>query len=232
MIEPLKRYFDFALDKNCAYDKVDSVTDAHEGLLKLSLKSDQWRPLRGTEYFGVNPASPVLDWIGTVHISPFLRLTIRDAYVDGYGKAAAKLFGFIPVGEKTGPEIDQGELTRWIGTAVLFPPAFTPGPDLQWESLDACRALLTFRGINFTVWFGKQGEIIRISTNRYCAEIDGYAQWSSFFKNYEWVVQGNLRIRIPKDVGAIWHFENNRHFCYAKFHFTKVAYGVKEACES
>ncbi len=59
-------------------------------------------------------------------------LTVTDAYENGHGLLAMRVGGF-PVKKTVGPEMDQGELQRYLASIGLCPPALYNHPSLEWS---------------------------------------------------------------------------------------------------
>lgn len=101
-----------------------------------------------------------------------------------------------------GPEIDQGELSRWLSSAVLFPEALLPNDNLTWEPLNdySARLLFSYKDIKIdaVIYFGRSGEIVRFVTDRYASETDKFEKWSAYYKSY---ADHNGR-KIPTEVAS------------------------------
>jgi len=219
--EPVKRYFRFASPEKCS--KVHFISTKFEGLFCLK-KTGRWVPITGDDYYAVN--SPGFVWSAKIKIHPLFWLAIKDSYLQSKGKVLAKAYSLFTVASAEGPGIDQGALSRWLGSAVLFPEALLPSANLSWEYIDESSAKLRlfYEGIKIdaVVYFGKRGEIVRLVTDRFCSETHSFEKWSAYYKTY---ADYNGR-KIPTEVGAIWHF-HDANFNYARFRFTAIDFDKK-----
>jgi hypothetical protein len=58
---------------------------------------------------------------------------VTDAYENGHGLLSFSMGGLIPVKKMTGPELDQGELQRYLASLSLCPPMLLNNPGLIWS---------------------------------------------------------------------------------------------------
>jgi len=214
--EPVKKYFSFALKEGQPY--IYSFLSQHEGVFRMKIDKP-WSPIQGEDYFTVYP--PGFVWVASLKSSPLFWLSIRDCYLQNRGRSKAWAYSLVPVSSVEGPLIDQGALSRWLSTAVFFPTALLPSEKLTWIPIDGNSAQLLFshQGINIAaqVFFGRRGEIIRLTTNRYYDETHGFVKWSAFYKNYA----NHQGMEVPMEVGAMWHFESH-NFNYIRYRITKI----------
>jgi len=61
-------------------------------------------------------------------------ITVTDAYEEGHGRLTVKLGGLIPVQSLRGPEVDKGELQRYLASILLCPPILLNHPTLDWTA--------------------------------------------------------------------------------------------------
>ena len=82
---------------------------------------------------------PILSLFGRSLTVP---INVRDAYVNGHGKMVGKLFGALTiVNMRDNPELNEGELSRWLGECIVFPTALIPddrghGQKMWWKDGD------------------------------------------------------------------------------------------------
>ena len=215
--EPVKKYFSFALKEGQPY--LVCVSTKHDGFFRM--KVDQpWLPIQGEDYYTGYP--PGFVWAATLKTSPLFWLSIKDCYLQNRGSSKAKAYSFVPVSSAEGPTIDQGSLSRWLSAAVFFPTVLLPSENLTWMPINGNSAQLLFshQGINIAarVFFGKRGEIIRLTTNRYCTKTS-LEKWSAFYNSYE----NHHGIEVPTQVGAMWHFASH-NFHYIRYHITSIEF--------
>jgi len=59
---------------------------------------------------------------------------VTDAYDEGRGWLLVKLRGVIPLKKTVGPEVDQGELQRYLASVVSCPPMILHNRSLEWTA--------------------------------------------------------------------------------------------------
>lgn len=216
--ESVKRYFRFAVPERC--NTINSVSTKFTGLF-CTKRQEQWLSINGEDYYSVR--SPGFAWVAEVKVNPLFWLTVKDSYIQAKGKVQVKAYSFITIAAAAGLGIDQGALSRWLGSAVLFPEALLPSEKISWKHIDENSARLIFfhEGLEIVsvVYFGRHGEIIRLVTDRYCSETRSFEKWSAYYKSYS---DYNGR-KVPTEIGAVWHFANG-NFNYARFRFTSIEF--------
>lgn len=219
--EPVKKYFHFALTER--HDYINIISTRFEGLFRLK-ETQQWSSINGVDYYSVN--CPGFIWFAKMKTSPLFWFTVKDYYLQDKGKTLAKAYSLFTVASAEGPEIDQGALSRWLGSAVLFPEALLPNDNLTWESINrnSARLLFSYKDIKIdaVIYFGRNGEIVRFVTDRYCYETNKFEKWTAYYKSYA-DYSGR---KIPTEVGAVWHFPT-KNFNYARFRFTNIDFNTK-----
>ncbi|HYW43146.1 MAG TPA: DUF6544 family protein [Bryobacteraceae bacterium] len=61
-------------------------------------------------------------------------LGVTDAYEDGRGRLVIKLGGVVPVKKMTGPDLDKGELQRYLASVISCPPMVLNHASLEWTA--------------------------------------------------------------------------------------------------
>ncbi len=61
-------------------------------------------------------------WQARMQTGAMKWLEVTDAYEQGHGRLALRLGGIITVRQTTGPEVDQGELQRYLACVMYCPP--------------------------------------------------------------------------------------------------------------
>jgi len=61
-------------------------------------------------------------------------IAVTDAYEEGHGRLAVKLGGVIPVQKVRGPEVDRGELQRYLASIALCPSMVLNHVALDWTA--------------------------------------------------------------------------------------------------
>ncbi len=62
-------------------------------------------------------------------------VSVTDAYEDGQGRIVVRIGGIIPVQKAQGPEVDKGELQRYLSSVILCPPILVNHGSLEWSAV-------------------------------------------------------------------------------------------------
>ena len=210
---PVQRYFRHVLKDGQPY--ISAVRLRHGGLFRTGLTKD-WVSIRGEQYF--TTAIPGFIWRGRTRM-----FTATDQYVAGKGSLVVSAGGFINVVDESGPELDQGELLRWLGESVWFPTNLLPGKKLQWLPIDENTAKLVFThqamSVSFNVTINDTGEITQLETQRFMGKM--LESWVIKLSDYL-PLYGML---IPTVTEAIWRLKAG-DVSYAKFDLEEIEYDV------
>jgi hypothetical protein len=130
---------------------------------------------------------------------------VIDSYVDGDGVLDARVLSAIQVADAgPSPDLNEGELLRYLAEAVWFPTALLPNRGVEWDPVDstAARATLTHRDqtVSAVFHFGDDGLVERVTADRYREADDDYAAWTGYFRRYE---RRNGRV-IPTAAEVEW----------------------------
>ena len=106
------------------------------------------------------------------------------------------------------PEMNEGELLRYLAESVWFPTSLLPGEGVEWNSIDgqSARASLTHNGnsVSLVFSFNERNEVERVFAEKRYREIDGAFEptpWTGCFTNYE---ERNGML-IPLDGEVAWN---------------------------
>jgi hypothetical protein len=162
-----------------------------------------WHPLTAIEWFTTRP--PGFVWDATIDVAPLLPVRVFDAYHDGEGRLEARLLSTLPLASAgPSPEMNEGELVRYLAEAVWYPTALLPGAGVTWESIDgsAARAMLADGDVSASVVFHVDAadRIDRVTAERYRQETDDHAPWAGTYDAYE-TYEG---IEIPTKAAVAW----------------------------
>lgn len=220
--EPVQKYFRFALAERHDYPYI--LSTRFEGWFRLK-ETRRWSLINGVDYYSVN--CPGFVWLAKMKMSALFWFSVKDCYLKDKGELLAQAYSLFTVASAKGAEIDQGELSRWLSSAVLFPEALLPNDNLTWEPLNdySARLLFSYKDIKIdaVLYFGRNGEIVRFVTDRYASETNTFEKWTAYYKSYA-DYSGR---KIPTEVGAVWHFPT-KNFHYARFRFTNIEECITE----
>ncbi|MFC7019103.1 MULTISPECIES: DUF6544 family protein [Haloarcula] len=182
---PVARYFDAVLEPGLPY--TTAVRLEQTGAFRLGGADASWRPLAATQHY--TSAPPGFVWDATIDLAPLLPVRVVDAYVDGAGVLEARVLSALRVARAgPSPEMDAGELLRYLAEAVWFPTALLPGSGVEWEAVSdsAARARLELLETTATAvfHFDDDGLVERVTGHRYRQAADEYAPWTGRFEAY------------------------------------------------
>jgi hypothetical protein len=200
---PVARYFDHVLPVGEPYARTVEID--HRGEFRLGDADSPWRPFTSTQHYTVAP--PGFVWDATIELFPMVPVRVVDAYAGGTGVLEARALGAIPVAEaEPSPELDAGELKRYLAESVWFPTALLPAAGVEWEPRDDQSAVATLEHddtrVSVTFHFDGSDEIVRVTSDR-PRQVDGSYEptpWVGRFENYR---RRNGRL-IPLDGEVGW----------------------------
>jgi hypothetical protein len=180
-----------------------------------------WMPFVAWQTYTTAP--PGFVWEARLKPLPFWTVRGRDAFIDGAGRMEVWATPFLKVVDASGPELDQGEILRFLGELPWLPAAFTL-PGLRWEAIDdgTARATMTVGDTSASVVFhvAPNGGITEAAAERYWAGGNGPARltpWSGTFADYR-EVNG---VRLPTHARVTWHLPEG-DYAYFRARITNV----------
>ena len=201
---PVQRYFEHVLTDGQPY--VRAVRMTHRGEFRLGDATTPWRSLEATEHATTDP--PGFVWDASIDMAPFVPVRVVDAYVNGRGVLRAKLLGAITVADpEPGPELDEGELLRYLAEAVWYPTALLPGNGVEWAAVDdrSARATLTHQGTTASLVFEfEDGDVRRVRGERPYTNSDGSYDRVEWVGHWEDYVERDGML-IPAAGSVEWH---------------------------
>lgn len=183
---PVREYFSEVLTEG--QPVIRSVRLHQRGAFRLGGADASWRSLTATQCVTTRP--PGFVWDATIDVFPHLPVRVIDLYKRGHGILRARLLGIVPVASVgPNPEMNEGELVRYLAEAVWFPTALLPSQGVEWTPIDdrSARATLEHADVTASVVFHFDDEhrITRVTTERYRQEDDTDASWTGYFQEYE-----------------------------------------------
>lgn len=201
---PVRRYLTAVIPENRR--RVRRARFTQSGVFRVGEEVEKWQPFTAEQDVVTNP--PGFVWSATIRMGPLLSVRVMDAYQNGCGILRARLLGVVPVANASGPEMDEGEMMRYLAEAIWYPTALVPDGRLSWRPVDESSALAVLsdkgREVSVKFRFDNQGMIYRIDADRFRAQNGGYRRrpWSAYCGEYA------LRdgFRIPLEARVVWHF--------------------------
>jgi len=139
---------------------------------------------------------------------PVIPVRVLDAYHDGHGRLQAQVGGVLTVMDpEPSPELDEGELLRYLAEAPLYPTALPPRMGVSWTPIDdrSARATLTDRGTTaaLVLHVNERNEVARVTGERSFTRSDGtstYRPWIGYWRAYE----ERNGMRVPTEGEVAW----------------------------
>ena len=179
----------------------------HKGEFNMDVVEERWARLTSDQL--VSTRRPGFDWDARVSPVPGARIFVRDGYVAGEGRLRACMLGLFVLAEgHPSPEMNRGELMRWLAEAVWYPTALLPSQGVAWTALDerSARATIldgeTEASLDFR--FREDGLVDSVYAAARPRSVKGRftdTPWEGRFSDYQEI--GDLRIPMQGEVG--WH---------------------------
>jgi len=202
--DPVGRYLDAALGDDQPY--VRTVRLRQRGEFRLGGAESPWKPFDATQHVTVRP--PGFVWDAGIEVAPLVPVRVVDSYVHGAGGLRATLLGLVPVADAApGPELDEGELVRYLAEAVWYPTALLPGEGVSWEPIDdrSARATVEHRetAASAVFHFDDEDLITRVTAERPRRRPDGRFEptpWIGSFADY----RERNGVTVPAEAEVAW----------------------------
>ena len=112
--------------------------ESMSGRAELTQVGKMWRapdarPLAFTATQWIEAASMAFSWRARFPLLPGFPLHITDAFENAQGRLEGRLWGWLKLFRQTGPEIDRGEVYRYLAELPWAPAAYTANRALTWE---------------------------------------------------------------------------------------------------
>lgn len=117
-----------------------------QGLIRAR-RGAPWRPFQAEQIMSVRKAGFV--WCATVGVAPLVHVQVADAYVRGHGSFEVRLLGSVRLTRAVGPEIDRGELMRYLAELAWVPAALLRNAELRWRDIDHATVEVIMRRLRF-----------------------------------------------------------------------------------
>jgi hypothetical protein len=199
--EPVQRWLRYA--SVVGTEMPATVRLRQEG--QFQLEGRGWVPYMAEQYFTVTP--PGFLWKASFRMAPLVAVAGRDRYRAGEASMEMRVLSLVPVANKSGGGLNQGDLLRCLGEAQWFPAAAL-ADFIVWEAVDAesARATMTCGGIAaaMIVRFDACGRPIESTAVRY-NDARG--------RNERWVNRNDSDqefggIRVPATGEARWEYDS------------------------
>ncbi len=206
--------------------RVQNVRLRQRGTFRMSEKGG-WAAMAAEQRYTVQP--PAFVWRATIAAFLLAQVKVTDGFADGHGWLAAKLFGLFSVADARGPEVDQGELLRFMTEIVWFPTAWLSGY-ITWQPVDArsVKATIDHQGITASaiLTFDEQDRMAAIEAQRFRMVGARYSldTWVIELARYE----EHSGLLIPTAGRALWKLPAG-DYDYFKGEITDLEYDTPAA---
>jgi hypothetical protein len=110
---------------------VRGVRTTQRGEMRAS-PAARWIPFTANEVIESRRSS--FNWEARMSSGGLKWFTITDAYEEGHGRLVVKLGGVMPVKQETGPDLDKGEIQRYLSSIVFCPPILINHASLEFSA--------------------------------------------------------------------------------------------------
>ncbi|HUO59168.1 MAG TPA: DUF6544 family protein [Candidatus Acidoferrales bacterium] len=214
----IRRHLELAGAVDCA--PIRELQVAEKGTMRMKPGA---REISFTSEQRITTSPPGFSWKARMNMMGPIPFTVIDEFVDGHGRLCAGPLG-LRVTEFRGPEVDSGELLRWLASTVWCPTVWT-ADFLRWEALDDRSARVTMnhagQQVSLNLRAGDDGLLRDMFGRRYKAEGREFKQcdWAGHALNYR-KIDGLL---VPTVIEAAW-VENGEEFVYYRGAVTSLKF--------
>jgi hypothetical protein len=185
---------------------------------KFQMESRGWLPYKAEQYFTTDP--PAFLWKASFRMLQLVSVVGKDQYRNGEASLQMRILSLLPVANKTGGGLNQGDLLRYLGELQWFPAAAL-ADYIAWEELGAnsARATISYGEItaSMTFFFGHNGRLLEARAIRYNDARGRNERWVN--RNDSDQVFGG--IRVPAVGEARWEYDSG-HYPYIRWHLTDL----------
>jgi hypothetical protein len=122
-----QRWLDRALPQHL--DLPSRIQVEQEGTMEIQ---GRWTPFNAIGVYRVSPLS--FNWQARFRVLPGVWIVAEDGHSDGQGWGSARLWGVIPMGKRTDPEVLTTQLVRNLAELAWLPSFALAEPALTWTA--------------------------------------------------------------------------------------------------
>ena len=199
--EPMQRYLSYA--QVVGKEPVRSVRLKQRGEYRMQ-PGQKWLPFVAEQRFTTQP--PTFLWHMTSRPFPLFSISVKDGFSGDHGELRVQLWSLITLSRARGPEIDQGELQRYLLESSWFPTVWLSDA-ITWQPVDAhvAKATIQQQGLmaEGELHVDEQGQLTQVTAQRYLKEHGRYQlqPWLGQLSEYR-EADG---MRIPTHFSVTWH---------------------------
>jgi hypothetical protein len=202
-------------------EAIRTVHLKQEGFMRLQ-PDQKWLPVVAEQYFTTDPLAFL--WRGKIKPLPLVAISATDRFSDGHGNMLVKLWSLITLGDAHGPEVDQGELQRYLAEISWFPTSWLSDA-ITWQVIDAhsVKTIYNQQGVTASIvlHINEQGQLTHVTADRYREEHGRYrlTPWLVRLEK-EQEIEG---LRIPTRFEVSWHLPSGE-FSWFRARITEIEY--------
>jgi hypothetical protein len=169
---------------------------------EMRLKPEgKWLPFTAEQWFATETVA--FCWHARVKMAPLVTAVVEDAYENGQGRLDAKLWGKIGLAHADGPEIDRGEVQRYLAELAWNPVALAHNQALRFKALDdgSVRVWTGDAETYVDLRFDASGDLASIYTETRSFGERGPMPWEGRF--FDYTELGG--VRVPRRGEVSWH---------------------------
>ena len=208
---PVARYFETVLEDG--QPLVETVRFEQRGEFRLGGRDGDWQPFTATQVCSRDP--PGFVWDARIRVAPMVHARVLDSSVRGSGVLRARLLSAFPVASAgPSPDMNAGELLRYLAECVWYPTALLPDDDLEWTAIDDTTARATLSvdelSVSLVFHFDDAGLVEQVTGWRYRQEDGDDAPWVGYFSDYEdrngrlIPTRGEVAWDLPEGESSYW----------------------------
>jgi len=223
--EPARRYFLHAIRPGTPL--AQSVRLTMTGEMRLGLRQP-WLRLRARQTFAP-PAGFV--WEATVGRG-LIRFAGADAYANGQGRVAFRLWDLVPIVRASGPAISRAARGRLAIESIWQPAALLPRQGVAWTSIDdrTARAVVTIDGeaLPLTLTVAKDGSLESAAMERW-GNLTPDGRYAAIPFGVDVLAERTFGgYTVPSGVRVAWWYGTNHQFDFFHAEISGAAYLPRE----
>jgi hypothetical protein len=173
---------------------------------ELLLDSRRWVPFSAEQEFEATRCA--FSWRARVTMAPLFVAKVVDAYEDGRGRLEARMLGIRFARGEPGPELDRGELVRYLAELPWNPMAIVHNPELRFTTAPdgSPRVWSRSEASYVDCTFDDAGDLVEVRTESRHRSGVGSVPWSARFSAH-----GELGgLRVPTAGETSWDSTEGR----------------------
>ncbi|MCB9597708.1 MAG: hypothetical protein H6719_33635 [Sandaracinaceae bacterium] len=195
--EPLRRF----AERSASSMPADPRRALFEQTGEMRLQPDgRWMTFTAEQWASLTDVA--FCWHARVKMAPLVTAVVEDAFEDGHGHLDVKIWGGLRVSHGEGPEIDRGEVQRYLAELPFFPSAMLTNEALRFdEGPDgAHRVWVGDPECYVDLHLDEDGDVVRAYTETRPRLGEGPTPWEGRFFDYA-VLDG---VRLPTRAEVAW----------------------------